>query len=221
MHVKSSDRAHMSWLTCSSISSVQILLFFSKKKRLEYFLQVAGCWVVCLVCQLCWIHLCNQNRWGHNFFGAVSASHIQMPFRKGFSGTTWHDPENNLACCTYWNVIYFMNLPDQGAVVLMPGKGKNHSQQYLTSYREHALLLICTCTSEKTTRSLGFTAPVQINSTVHELPPRAFRGKMNLPHTATQFMHLAVYRKRPVSRGCHCNITLWKYLQAALKVQLV
>lgn len=195
--------------------------FFQKKKRLEYFLQVAGCWVVCLVCQLCWIHLCNQNRWGHNFFGAVSASHIQMPFRKGFSGTTWHDPENNLACCTYWNVIYFMNLPDQGAVALMPGKGKNHSQQYLTSYREHALLLICTCTSEKTTRSLGFTAPVQINSTVHELPPRAFRGKMNLPHTATQFMHLAVYRKRPVSRGCHCNITLWKYLQAALKVQLV
>lgn len=37
-----------------------------------------------------------------------------------------------------------MILPDWGIVVLMPEKGKNHAQQYLTSYSVHAWLLIRT-----------------------------------------------------------------------------
>lgn len=74
-------------------------------------------------------HLCNQTRRGQDFFDAVSAKPIHVLLTKGFTEIAWCDPQYNPACCTVWNVICFMILPDGRSIVLMPGRGKDHSQQ--------------------------------------------------------------------------------------------
>lgn len=142
--MKSSGRTHRLWWLQIHILCAAMDRSFSSKGKITVVLKswrLLNCFISV---RPCWIHLCDQDRWGQDFFNALSASQIQMLFIKGFHEITWCDPEYNLACCTDWNVIYFMILPGGRVIVLMLGRRKDCLQQSVllpvTRYNVHAWL---------------------------------------------------------------------------------